>query len=81
MGTVELTGLEIIRTKALGAYLATPSMMSRTMPALILKRSSLVIPGLRGIPAGMTTMSAPVKAPLRPSSLGRNPLTGPAVEM
>ena len=29
--------------------------------------------GLRGMPAGMTKMSAPVRAFLRPSSLGRKP--------
>jgi len=35
MGTVELTGLEITRTKALGAVVAMPVARSRTMPALI----------------------------------------------
>lgn len=30
---------------------------------------------IRGMPAGMTTTSAPVRASLRPSSLGRYPLT------
>ena len=37
------------------------------MEALVLKRSSLVIPGLRGTPAGITTTSAPVRASARPS--------------
>ncbi len=32
------------------------------MPALMLKRSSRVMPGLRGTPAGMTTRSAPCQA-------------------
>jgi len=31
-------------------------------PALVLNRSSRVIPGLRGTPAGMTTTSQPVNA-------------------
>jgi hypothetical protein len=35
MGTVELTGLEITRTKALGAVVAMPVARSRTIPALI----------------------------------------------
>lgn len=38
--------------------------------ALTLKRSSRVIPGLRGIPAGMITTSAPSRAFLRPSLSG-----------
>lgn len=36
---------------------------------------------LRGIPAGMTTSSAPVKAFFMPSSLGRKPWTFAGVEM
>ena len=35
MGTVELTGLEMTRTNALGAVLAIPVARSRTIPALI----------------------------------------------
>lgn len=35
MGTVELTGLEITRMKALGAAVAMPVARSRTIPALI----------------------------------------------
>jgi hypothetical protein len=46
MGTVEFTGLEMTKTNALGQNCATPSMRPLTMPALILKRSSRVIPGL-----------------------------------
>jgi hypothetical protein len=38
--------------------------------ALTLKRSSRVIPGLRGTPAGMMTISAPSRAFLRPSCSG-----------
>lgn len=141
IGTVELTGLEITSTKALGAVVAIPVARSRTIPALICRgigggasvsfhvfsifhsfrsiagrkqtnleeilptcdvnRSSQLeqrnewgrgtlprhlwtamstctimeyrirTPGLRGIPAGMTTISAPVRAFLSPSSGGR----------
>ena len=35
MGTVELTGLEMTRIKAVGQLLAIPSDRSRIMPALI----------------------------------------------
>ena len=45
MGTVELTGLDITQTNALGQYSAMATAMSRTIPALMLKRSSRVIPG------------------------------------
>lgn len=55
-GTVELTGLEMIHIKALGANVAAAVAKSRTIPALILKRSSRVIPGFLGIPAGITTV-------------------------
>jgi len=34
----------------------------RTMPALMLNRSSRVMPGLRGTPAGMITRSQPLRA-------------------
>lgn len=42
---------------ACGHVLAQASAKSRTMEALVLNKSSLVIPGLRGTPAGITTMS------------------------
>lgn len=45
IGTVELTGLEMTRISAFGQFSATPVIRSRTMPALMLKRSSRVIPG------------------------------------
>lgn len=45
-------------TIALGQFLAMELAMSLIMPALTLKRSSRVIPGLRGTPAGITTTSA-----------------------
>jgi hypothetical protein len=72
--TREHTGLEMTRTLASGAASATALARSRTMLALVLKRSkcvsnaslssglytpSLVMPGLRGTPAGMRTISAP----------------------
>lgn len=39
IGTVELTGLEMTRTNALGQYSAIPFARSLTIPALILNRS------------------------------------------
>eukprot|EP00966_Prymnesium_polylepis_P310791 7180737-Prymnesium_polylepis.1 len=36
------------------------------MEAFVLNRSSRVMPGLRGTPAGMTTTSQPVRAASRP---------------
>jgi hypothetical protein len=39
MGTVELTGLEMTRIKALGQEDAIPFARSRTIPALILNKS------------------------------------------
>lgn len=62
IGTVELTGLLITFTIALGQHFAIPSQRVRTIPALMLNKSSLVIPGLRGTPAGMITRSIPVRA-------------------
>lgn len=53
------TGLAIIPIRALGQTSATATAKSRTMDALILKRSSLVMPGLRGTPAGIMTTSQP----------------------
>ena len=86
MGTVELTGFDMMFTMALGQYFAQPSARVFTMPgrpalvshmvgtcttrpelthgspALMLKRSSLLMPGFRGTPAGMMTKWAPCKA-------------------
>lgn len=64
MGTVEFTGFEIMFKIALGQYFATPTVKSLTIPALILNKSSLVMPGFLGIPAGMMTKSHPTKASL-----------------
>lgn len=51
IGTVELTGLLMIATHASGHAAAIPSHRVATMPALMLNRSSRVMPGLRGTPA------------------------------
>jgi hypothetical protein len=56
MGTVELTGLEMMQILALGAVSPMALTRSRTIEALVLKRSSRLIPGFRGTPAGMTTI-------------------------
>lgn len=42
---------------------------------------SRVIPGLRAIPAGITTISEPLRAFVRPSLSGKNPLTLAGVSM
>ena len=41
--------------------MAAAAAIVATMEALVLNRSSLVMPGLRGTPAGMTTISAPAR--------------------
>mmetsp|Transcript_8083 Transcript_8083/g.23117 ORF Transcript_8083/g.23117 Transcript_8083/m.23117 type:complete len:201 (-) Transcript_8083:64-666(-) len=51
----------MIATNASGQLSATPAAREATMPALILKRSSLVIPGFLGTPAGITTRSQPLR--------------------
>jgi hypothetical protein len=59
------------------------------MPALVLKRSSLVMPGFLGTPAGMTTTSAPDSASSNPAfplmgkdtGLGNLPMTDERVGM
>ena len=55
MGTVELTGFEIIKMMAFGHASAQAATRLRTMEPLVLNKSSRVMPGLRGTPAGMTT--------------------------
>ena len=62
IGTVELTGLEMMLSSARGHASAHAATRSRTIPALILNRSSRVMPGLRGTPAGMMTTSHPLRA-------------------
>ena len=49
-------------THTLGHALAAASTRPLTMPALMLNRSSRVMPGLRGTPAGMMTRSQPLSA-------------------
>ena len=60
---------------ASGADSAAAFARSRTMEALVLKRSSLVIPCFLGTPAGMRTISAPFKADARPLGVGSYPVT------
>ncbi len=50
MGTVELTGFEMMATQARGQVRATASHRPLTIDALMLNRSSRVMPGLRGTP-------------------------------
>lgn len=79
------TGLEMTRILALGAASAAALARSRTMEALVLKRSnnvsrhhkvdrfdvpSRVMPGLRGTPAGMRTISASERASFNPEGVG-----------
>jgi len=52
----------MIPTRALGQTSAQAWARSRTMEALVLKRSSRVIPGFLGTPAGIITISAPFRA-------------------
>ena len=51
MGTVELTGFEMTAIAAFGHTFAQAVANVLTIPALILKRSSRVMPGFRGTPA------------------------------
>lgn len=55
-GTREFTGLEMMRRIAFGQIFAHASTRLATIEALVLKRSSRVMPGLRGTPAGIKTM-------------------------
>ena len=53
MGTVLLTGFDMMATQAVGHALATASQRPLTIDALMLNRSSRVMPGLRGTPVGV----------------------------
>jgi hypothetical protein len=64
---------EVCRAVRLGTYVKMRAMRDG-LP-------SRVIPGLRAMPAGMTTMPAPVKALFRPSLSGRKPDTFEGVSM
>mmetsp|Transcript_8794 Transcript_8794/g.12798 ORF Transcript_8794/g.12798 Transcript_8794/m.12798 type:complete len:80 (+) Transcript_8794:1548-1787(+) len=72
---IELTGFEMMAMMALGQWVAQPSTSALTIEALMLKRSSRVIPGLRGTPAGITTRSDPLRHVAKPSSSGEAPNT------
>mmetsp|Transcript_18628 Transcript_18628/g.33364 ORF Transcript_18628/g.33364 Transcript_18628/m.33364 type:complete len:204 (-) Transcript_18628:31-642(-) len=60
-GTMEFTGFTINASMALGQYFAQASTKPFAMSALTLNKSSRVMPGLRGMPAGMSTKSHPVR--------------------
>jgi hypothetical protein len=62
IGTVEFTRLLMIFISASEQWSATPSIRLLTMPVLLLNKSSLVIPGLRGTPTGINTKSTPFNA-------------------
>ena len=59
-GTKELTGLEMTRTKTLerSQHSAIESPSWLMIPAFTLNKSSRVMPGFLGTPAGMTTIEA-----------------------
>merc|ERR1719277_2845382 len=61
IGTVELTGLEMIAKHASGQTSAAAWANFATIDAFVLNKSSLVMPGFLGTPAGMTTISAPTR--------------------
>mmetsp|Transcript_1317 Transcript_1317/g.2940 ORF Transcript_1317/g.2940 Transcript_1317/m.2940 type:complete len:233 (-) Transcript_1317:159-857(-) len=69
MGTMEFTGLEMMSIMASGQFFAQAAASPALIDALILNRSSLVIPGFRGTPAGTTTMLQSFRA----ASLSLNP--------
>lgn len=52
----------MIPIKALGDTSAVACTRSRTIEAFVLNKSSRVMPGLRGTPAGMMTTSTPFSA-------------------
>mmetsp|Transcript_14876 Transcript_14876/g.49089 ORF Transcript_14876/g.49089 Transcript_14876/m.49089 type:complete len:207 (+) Transcript_14876:1489-2109(+) len=76
-GTVLFTGFEMMFSQAAGQCAAIASTKSRTIPAFTANKSSLLIPGLRGMPAGMTTKSHPASAapscegPVNPRTVAR----------
>lgn len=70
IGTVELTGLEMMCSCALGQWSAAASARALTIPALMLNRSSRVIPGLRGCVEGCGYWSLPEAAPSKRGTAG-----------
>ncbi|KAH3678320.1 hypothetical protein WICMUC_001601 [Wickerhamomyces mucosus] len=81
IATVEFTGFEITNILAFGQYLAQFSAIFEIIPPFKLNKSSLVIPGFLGTPAGMITKSALDKAPSNPFSSARYPATLAPVSM
>ena len=67
IGMVELTGFETTSMKALGTMVIMPVARSHTMLALILKRSSLVLPSILGTCVRMTIWTGPKET----SALGK----------
>ena len=61
IGTVEFTGFAMINNIASGQ--TSPQTLARlwTIPAFVLNKSSRVMPGFRGTPAGITTTSHPLR--------------------
>jgi len=74
IGTIELTGLVTIKNMADGQCAAAIFAVLATIPALTLNKSSRVIPGFRGTPAGMITISLP-SSPLPNSSFPTKAVT------
>ncbi len=70
-----LTGLVITPTNALGQLATMPSANTLIIPAFTLNKSARSIPGLRGIPAGIITISAPESAPAKLSAPKPSTLT------
>ena len=73
------TGLVIIPTNALGQFATMPSANVLIIPAFTANKSARSIPGLRGMPAGINTISAPDNA--SPSASAPKPFTSTAVGM
>lgn len=57
-----LTGFDIIPTRAWGLTCPITLIISHTIEIFVLNKSSRVIPGLRGIPAGIITTSVSATA-------------------
>ena len=58
--TIASSGLVMQMTKALGAYFRMPAPTCSMTFRLISRRSSRLMPGLRGMPAVTITTSAPL---------------------
>src|SRR5713101_7538768 len=74
------SGLVTTTKNASGEYRITCSTTPRTMPVLVSSNCSRVMPGLRAIPAMMTTTSEPAVSayPLLPTTRTSHPATGKA---